>query len=273
VERREGGGLHRGEADASICHQAGALGSVSQAEFGGGHLGHTHRACLQQKRAGSPGWEPLVFFSKKLEPTQVKYSAFDRKLLACFLGIRHFRFMLEGRAFTIYTDHKPPTTAANRSSDPWTAPQCRQLACLCRRVYLRHLPYSRGEQRGGGHAVPPASTLMGRQVKFLFTFSCGTRASGRCGLRGDGGGTGVLPGSAEGGSQSGSTGLASTDPGADVLCDVSTAVALRLVPATFRTAVFAAIHGLAHPSIRATRRLVSSRFVWHGCASDVAGWC
>ncbi len=21
------------------------------------------------------------------------------------------------------------------------------------------------------------------------------------------------------------------------------------------------------------RRLVSSRFVWHGCASDVAGWC
>ncbi len=25
-------------------------------------------ACLQQKRAGSPGWEPLGFFSKKLEP-------------------------------------------------------------------------------------------------------------------------------------------------------------------------------------------------------------
>jgi transposase InsO family protein len=37
--------------------------------------------------------------------------------------------------------------------------------------------------------------------------------------------------------------------------------------------MFAAIHGLAHPGIRATRRLVWSRFVWHGCASDVAGWC
>ncbi len=78
------------------------------------HIG----ACLQQKRAGSPGWEPLGFFSKKLEPAQVKYSAFDRELLACFLGIRHFRFMLEGRAFTIYTDHKPLTTAINRASDP-----------------------------------------------------------------------------------------------------------------------------------------------------------
>ncbi len=35
--------------------------------------------------------------------------------------------------------------------------------------------------------------------------------------------------------------------GADVLCNVSTGVAWPLVPAAFRTAVFAAIHGLAHP--------------------------
>jgi hypothetical protein len=61
--------------------------------------------------------------------------------------------------------------------------------------------------------------------------------------------------------------------GADVPCDVSTGVARPLVPAHFRSAVFAAIHGLAHPGIRPTRRLESSRFVWHGCASDVVGWC
>jgi hypothetical protein len=48
-------------------------------------------ACLQQQRPGRAGWEPLAFFSKKLEPAQVKYSAFDRELLACFLGIRHFQ--------------------------------------------------------------------------------------------------------------------------------------------------------------------------------------
>jgi len=48
-------------------------------------------ACLQQQRPGRAGWEPLAFFSKRLEPAQVKYSAFDRELLACFLGIRHFQ--------------------------------------------------------------------------------------------------------------------------------------------------------------------------------------
>jgi hypothetical protein len=61
--------------------------------------------------------------------------------------------------------------------------------------------------------------------------------------------------------------------GADVLCDVSIGVARPLVLAAFRSAVFAAIYGLAHPGIQATRRLVSSRFVWRGCAADVAGWC
>ncbi len=83
---------------------------------------------MQQRRPGGAAWEPLGIFSRKLKPAQVKYSAFDRELLACYLGIRHFRYMLEGRHFTIFTDHKPLTFALKRSSDPWTARQCRQLA-------------------------------------------------------------------------------------------------------------------------------------------------
>ena len=49
---------------------------------------------------------PLAFFSKKLTPAEVKYSAFDRELLAVFLAVKHFRHMLEGRPFTVWTDHK-----------------------------------------------------------------------------------------------------------------------------------------------------------------------
>jgi hypothetical protein len=53
-----------------------------------------------------------------MEPAQAKYSAFDRELLACCAGIRHFRFMLEGRQFAIFTDHKPLTYSLSRVSDP-----------------------------------------------------------------------------------------------------------------------------------------------------------
>jgi Reverse transcriptase (RNA-dependent DNA polymerase)/RNase H-like domain found in reverse transcriptase len=63
-------------------------------------------AVLQQRRQGQQ-WRPLGFFSVKLDSPQQKYSAFDRELLAVFLAIRHFRFMLEGRQFVVFTDHRP----------------------------------------------------------------------------------------------------------------------------------------------------------------------
>ncbi len=74
-------------------------------------------ASLQQRTSPSAPWQPLGFFSKKLEPAQTRYSAFDRELWACFAGIRHFRHMLQGRRFAILTDHKPLTHALHRSSD------------------------------------------------------------------------------------------------------------------------------------------------------------
>ena len=76
------------------------------------------------------GWQPLGFFSKKLDQTQQRYSAYDRELLACVLGIRHFRFMLEGRLFTLYTDHKPLTHALAKAVEPWTARKSRHLSYL-----------------------------------------------------------------------------------------------------------------------------------------------
>lgn len=59
---------------------------------------------LQQFQNGN--WQPLGFFSKKLQPNEVKYSTLDRELLAIYLSIKHFRYFVEGRHFTIYTDQK-----------------------------------------------------------------------------------------------------------------------------------------------------------------------
>ncbi len=64
-------------------------------------------AALHQRARGRSAWRPLGFFSKKLDEAQTRWSAFDRELFACVEGIRHFRYILEGRAFTIFTDHKP----------------------------------------------------------------------------------------------------------------------------------------------------------------------
>ena len=74
--------------------------------------------------------QPLAFFSKQLRPRETKYSTFDRELLGLYLAIRHFKFYIEGRNFTSYTDHKPLVGAMSKISDPWTARQQRQLAYI-----------------------------------------------------------------------------------------------------------------------------------------------
>jgi len=85
-------------------------------------------AALLQRAAPTAPWEPQRFFSRKLDSAQVRYSAYDRELLACVQGIRHFRFMLEGRWFTLYTDHKPLTYGLCKAADQWTPWQCRHLS-------------------------------------------------------------------------------------------------------------------------------------------------
>jgi transposase InsO family protein len=61
--------------------------------------------------------------------------------------------------------------------------------------------------------------------------------------------------------------------GVSVLCDVSRGHARPVIPTADRLAVFSAIHSIAHPGIRALRRLLSAQVVWRGMASDIASWC
>jgi hypothetical protein len=106
-------------------------------------------AALQQLE--NLAWRPLAFFSRKLSPTECRYSTFDRELLAAFSAVRHFRFLLEGRQFRLLTDHKPLVTALSRLSPPWSARQQCQLAYLSEFTSdIRHTP---------GHANVVADAL------------------------------------------------------------------------------------------------------------------
>ena len=58
--------------------------------------------------------------------------------------------------------------------------------------------------------------------------------------------------------------------GTSLLCDVTTGVPRPLVPTSWRPTVFSAVHSLALPGIRGTRRLISARYLWSKMATDVA---
>jgi len=215
-------------------------------------------AALQQRVGPHRALQPLGFFSKKLEKSQQKYSAFDRELLAVVLALRHFRWAVEGRRFTILTDHKPLTQAIFRLSDPWTARQQRHLA------YVAEFSADLLHVAGADNVVADALSRY-------------TAAA-------------VVP--VQGGKVS-SEELAAAQRtcketqemrdrpdvqlvhvgGQELLCMGQTGALRPIVPVSLRQRVFWSLHGLAHAGVRATRRMLTSRYTWPKCASDVATWC
>ncbi|GFX25654.1 retrovirus-related Pol polyprotein from transposon 17.6 [Trichonephila clavipes] len=87
--------------------------------------------------------QPLAFFSRKLTSSEKSYSAYDRELPAIYSAIRHFRYMLEARDFTVFTDHKPLTYAFRQKSDKCSPRQIRQLDFISQfTTNIVHIPGS-----------------------------------------------------------------------------------------------------------------------------------
>ena len=85
-------------------------------------------------------WQPLSFFSKKLTPAETRYSMFDRKLLAVYATIRHFRHNLEGRYFFVNTDHRPLTFVMTSVTERPSLRQKRQLPLIAEfTTYIRYV--------------------------------------------------------------------------------------------------------------------------------------
>jgi hypothetical protein len=59
---------------------------------------------------------PVAFYSRKLNGAELNYSATDKEMLGVIGALREWRCYLEGKPFTLVTDHKPNTyldTASN----------------------------------------------------------------------------------------------------------------------------------------------------------------
>ena len=134
-----------------LCHPRSGAEIAMTADASGEAVG----AVLQQRPKEGGPWEPLAYFSKKLRPPEMKYSAFDRELLAVYLGIRHFRHYLEGRDFPIFTDHRPLTFAMAKSSEPWSHRQARHLEYISQ--YSTDIRYVAGTDNAVADALSRAA--------------------------------------------------------------------------------------------------------------------
>ncbi len=214
-------------------------------------------ATLQQQVGKNT--QPIAFFSRQLRKPELKYSTYDKELLAIYLAIRHFRYFLEGRPFTVYTDHAPLTHAMAKVSDQWSARQQRQLSYISE--YTTDLRHVSGEKNTVADALSRASiSAVHAGIDFRAMAQEQQADPEIHAYR-----TAVTDLKFEDIPVDDSSGLT-------LLCDISTGKQRPVVPATWRRRVFDVVHGLSHPGIRTSCKLVSSKFVWHGMARQVKEW-
>ncbi|BHF73749.1 hypothetical protein SprV_0401683200 [Sparganum proliferum] len=213
-------------------------------------------AVLQQHLAGST--QPLAFFSKKLLPAETRYSTFSRELLAIYLAVKHFRHFLEGCDFTVFTKHKPLTFALRSHSDKYNPREIARLNYISQfTTDIRHIDGTKNEV-ADMLSRPSLSSL---QLSHGIDLCAMAAEQQRVGCPGDESVSGLLLKDVPLTTGSGTT-----------LCDVSTPFHRPLVPPSMRQAVFQTLHGLSHPGIRASQKLLAERSVWPGMNKDVKAW-
>ena len=92
---------------------------------------------------GKQGWEPLAFYSSKLNDAQQVWPPYDRELLGAFKSVRHFRPWIEGRPFTLFTDHLSLVPSVSKKTDPQTTRQAYQLSAVAE--YTTDFRYIQGK--------------------------------------------------------------------------------------------------------------------------------
>lgn len=211
-------------------------------------------AVLQQKNGEH--WQPLAFFSHKLNPAQKKYSPYDRELLAVYEAIKYFRYMVEARTFSVFTDHKPLTFAFSMSKDKCSPRQFRYLDFVSQFTSdIRYIP-------GKENVVADALSRI-EEVTLGIDYERLARSQEN---------NPELQNLLKNGTSLKLQKVSSTYSKLPVYCDTSVQPPRPYITPELRRQVFDSLHNLHHPGASATVRLVTQRFVWPGIRRDCREW-
>lgn len=208
-------------------------------------------------------WEPLAFFSKKLSSTEIKYSAFDRELLAIYLALKHFRYFVEGRSFTIYTDHKPLTTALFTKTER-SPRQTNHLSYISQ--FTNDIQHINGKDNVVADCL---SRVSDHELAVLEPVGIDLNKLAQA-QRTDNELEKLLNTSQL---QSSKFKLELYEfPNLTLYCETSTGKNRPYVPESMRRIVFENFHRITHPGVRATRKLISTRYFWPNLNKHVTQW-
>lgn len=212
-------------------------------------------AVLQQCKDQEP-WQPLAFFSRKLSPAQMKYSPYDRELLAIYEAIKYFRHMVEARNFVIYTDHKPICFAFHSRKENCSPRQFRHLDYISQfTTDIRHIS-------GKNNVVADSLSRIEEITQPVDLYKLAESQKHDTELEQ------LLSSNAS---------LCLTKvklPGSEteLYCDERSKIPRPYVTKEYRRRVFDSVHSWSHPGANATIKMVTERYVWPAVKKDCREW-
>lgn len=211
-------------------------------------------AVIQQNVNGE--WQPLGFFSKRLDATQQRYSTYDRELLAAYSAIKYFRHVIEGRQFTLFTDHKPLIYALSQNPDKASPRQFRHLDFISQFTSdIQHIAgkdnvvadtFSRIDQICLPESIDYSKIAEAQEgdteLKMFINSETALRFE-KC--------------------------LITADADKSIYCDISQGSKRPYIPLAFRQLVFNTFHNQAHPGVAASVKLLTQHVIWPDIKKDV----
>ena len=212
-------------------------------------------AVLHQLVKGEP--YVIQYYSRKLKDAELRYSTFDRELLAIHDAIKFFKPFIDGQQLTIFTDHKPIAAAFIKKGDNKSDRQSRQFSFISE--HASTIEYLKGNDnltadylsRNGilGSITTDVFDLMAlkaaqeqdKELKEL------TNESENYEL--------VELGNVK------------------LICETTMDIPRPVVPENFRKTIFEAFHSLGHASGKACTQLIAERFYWRRMSSNIKQWC
>lgn len=202
--------------------------------------------------------QPLAFYSKKLTNTQKNYSTYDRELLALYKCVQHFKFYIEGRGAVLYTDHKPLTFMFTKSYENASPRQLRHIDYISQfTTDIRHIAGRDNvvaDMLSRVYAVEAAIDF--EDLKKLQDADEELQSY----LRGEVVSSLVLDE------------ITTPFTSEPIICDTSTGTNRPWITKELREKIFRLVHGLSHPGVKATVKLITDRFVWPDMKRDIRDW-
>jgi len=208
-------------------------------------------ACLHQVVNGVSS--PLGFFSRKMSDVEQRYSTFDRELLAVFCAVKRWKEFVIGSHLTIFTDHKPLIGAINSGKPRISDRQQRQLS------FINEVTTDVVHIAGRDNIV--ADTLS--RAEKVSTISSNNDPMDLISIC-----------KAQSNSDIDFSAYKAFDIGDSntLYCETSSPNPRPYLPPTHRKAVFSFFHNLSHAGIKASTKLVGSRYYWPTLKPDVKTW-